>query len=278
MLEQLENRLLMRGGVVSMSGHTVYVSGTAGDDVINLAGTPQHFAVTLNGKRHAFTLKHVHKVIVYAGAGDDKVTSSKDNSGTKDLDLPSSVDGGAGNDSLYAGLKSDTLLGGSGRDRLYGNDLDYLDGGSGNDRLVDGGTINGGSGTDVAYGLPSAVVSGLETFYNDVDDDSPRPGPVTYDTIDPSAYVGDLKTRGSQLVFRYPTSVGHDYSLSAPTGRSDGMLQVTLKSQDAASDYVPPKSALTVNLPRDDAVRFGVVFVDASGTERTVLLPSATGA
>ncbi|NEQ68871.1 MAG: calcium-binding protein [Symploca sp. SIO2D2] len=64
--------------------------------------------------------------------------------------------GGAGNDILHGGLGDDFLLGETGNDRLFGDDgSDNLDGGAGNDRL-DGGdgsdTLFGGEGTDHLFG------------------------------------------------------------------------------------------------------------------------------
>src|SRR6185312_7087822 len=66
MIEPLENRLLMRRGVIQLEGRTVIVSATAGDDMITLSGSTHRTVVTLNGKAEAFVGKDVRRVIVYA--------------------------------------------------------------------------------------------------------------------------------------------------------------------------------------------------------------------
>jgi Ca2+-binding RTX toxin-like protein len=74
------------------------------------------------------------------------------------LSLPSYIDGGGGNDSLFGGSGNDTLHGGIGDDSInggYGHDLLYGD--SGNDKLLVVGsppvsdTVYGGSGVDTVY-------------------------------------------------------------------------------------------------------------------------------
>jgi Ca2+-binding RTX toxin-like protein len=86
----------------------------------------------------------------------------------------STLDGGAGDDTIYGGAGNDSLIGGDDNDRLYGgtghdtlyggagNDLlqgsigvDYLDGGAGDDTLQGGtgnDTLYGGTGNDYLYG------------------------------------------------------------------------------------------------------------------------------
>jgi Ca2+-binding RTX toxin-like protein len=82
------------------------------------------------------------------------------------LNIPATIDGGAGNDSIYGGAASDSLLGGDGADIVSGragddsifggggNDAlrgdagnDFLEGGAGNDLVV------GGIGADRMFGL-----------------------------------------------------------------------------------------------------------------------------
>jgi Ca2+-binding RTX toxin-like protein len=77
----------------------------------------------------------VDRLVVTAGDGDDTVTNWSF--------LAASLDGGAGNDTLYGGGASDTLEGGPGTDNLYGSfGDDLLRGRTGADRL------SGGSGHD----------------------------------------------------------------------------------------------------------------------------------
>jgi len=66
------------------------------------------------------------------------------------------LEGGAGNDTLIGGAGNDTLIGGTGNDSLDGGaGDDYLDGGPGNDTLYGGtgnDTLYGGAGNDYLYG------------------------------------------------------------------------------------------------------------------------------
>lgn len=94
------------------------------------------------------TVKSPTRVRIYAYDRNDVVVNN--------TDVPSSIDGGTGNDRLYGGSRADRLTGGSGADRLFGrNGNDYLDGGSGSD-LLNGGngndTLHGWTGNDVLYG------------------------------------------------------------------------------------------------------------------------------
>ncbi|MBB98226.1 MAG: hypothetical protein CML67_01615, partial [Rhodobacteraceae bacterium] len=79
---------------------------------------------------------------VYGGAGDDRIDDAPGEIVSTDANH---LDGGAGNDMIWAGGGDDTLIGGSGDDSLYGEqDDDSLEGGAGDD------FIDGGDGTDTA--------------------------------------------------------------------------------------------------------------------------------
>ncbi|MDB5299191.1 MAG: hypothetical protein JWO87_854, partial [Phycisphaerales bacterium] len=81
------------------------------------------------------------------GAGDDSITAGDGND---------SIDGGAGNDSLQAGAGKDKVTGGVGNDTVVGGaGDDSLDGGAGNDSVVAGAgndTVKGGTGDDSLQG------------------------------------------------------------------------------------------------------------------------------
>ena len=80
------------------------------------------------------------------------------------IDVAATVDGGAGNDTIYASDLGDNIFGGDGNDTLYGGRLDdWLLGGDGDDVLDagtvdqnalggDGNYLNGGAGNDLLRG------------------------------------------------------------------------------------------------------------------------------
>jgi RTX calcium-binding nonapeptide repeat (4 copies) len=83
---------------------------------------------------------------VNAGGGDDRVAVAKD------ISIPVTIRGGAGDDSLSGGSGPDKLLGGAGDDRLVGGaGADLLFGGEGKDVLIGGlgsDSLRGGFGED----------------------------------------------------------------------------------------------------------------------------------
>jgi Ca2+-binding RTX toxin-like protein len=80
---------------------------------------------------------------VNAGAGNDRVVIARE------VAVPVTLRGGAGNDELIGGGGSDSLTGNGGNDRLVGRaGNDSVMGGEGDDRLV------GGSGNDWLRGGP----------------------------------------------------------------------------------------------------------------------------
>ncbi|WP_263627221.1 beta strand repeat-containing protein [Stappia stellulata] len=94
---------------------------------------------------------------VYGGAGDDRIDDAPGEIISTDANH---LDGGAGNDTIWAGGGDDTLIGGTGDDRLYGEqDDDTLEGGAGDD------FIDGGDGTDTA--VYAGNRSDYDVTYND---------------------------------------------------------------------------------------------------------------
>jgi Ca2+-binding RTX toxin-like protein len=86
---------------------------------------------------------------VNGGEGDDTVTVSSA------IELPVTMRGGAGNDTLVGGSGPDKLIGGSGNDKLAGRGGDDLIfGGPGSDELL------GGAGNDVLRGGSTDVLLG----------------------------------------------------------------------------------------------------------------------
>ncbi|MEA2711415.1 MAG: hypothetical protein QOF78_4016 [Phycisphaerales bacterium] len=98
------------------------VNGNSTNDVITIAPIPaSKVRVTINGSATDFSAAAFTKVLVNANGGNDKVTIS--NTITK----PSTLKGGAGNDSLVGGGGNDVVDGGAGGDTIKG--------GSGNDSV-----------------------------------------------------------------------------------------------------------------------------------------------
>lgn len=89
---------------------------------------------------------------VNAGAGDDRVVAAKN------VLVPVTMRGGAGDDVLVGGAGPDKLLGGPGDDFLVGwRGADLIYGGPGNDRVLGGpagDVLRGGPGDDVLHGGP----------------------------------------------------------------------------------------------------------------------------
>jgi Ca2+-binding RTX toxin-like protein len=114
---------------------SVIVDGTAGNDVIIVAGDASGAAVlglsavvNITGAEAAND-----RLIVNALAGDDVVDASS----LSAVAIGLTVDGGDGNDVLIGGAGNDSLSGGAGDDVLIGGPgQDILDGGSGDNILI----------------------------------------------------------------------------------------------------------------------------------------------
>ncbi len=133
---------------------TLVVTGTQGNDTIStrLSKDGKSVEVVVNGKVvSSQPVESVTKIELDGLGGDDTLKN--------DTDIPSRLDGGAGNDDLTGGGGADELIGGDGADKLRGgggrdkltgdgdapgpgDGPDQLDGGRGADQ------IDGGGGTD----------------------------------------------------------------------------------------------------------------------------------
>ena len=136
---------------VFMLAGTVYVAGTAGDDAIEVraANANGGVSVAVNGQELGPWLPSA--VVVFAGSGNDTVTT------VGAVSRRIVVDAGAGDDGIdfSSAIGPIVLVGGTGDDLLKG--------GSGRDVLVGGAgadTIDGGANDDVAIG-------GAVSFQND---------------------------------------------------------------------------------------------------------------
>src|SRR6185437_307287 len=106
---------------------TLAISGTAGNDHLDVTELYGEYLATNDGFGRAFATSDVDHLSIDAGDGDDEVRIETTTLGV-------SVNGGAGNDKIAGGPGDDTLVGGDG--------VDHIDGGAGNDLL------SGGAGDD----------------------------------------------------------------------------------------------------------------------------------
>ncbi|HJQ83445.1 MAG TPA: calcium-binding protein [Candidatus Binatia bacterium] len=109
----------------------------------------------------SFPRSEVAKIVVDAGNGDDSVRIDETNGVFSDA-IPTTLDGGNGDDRLVGGAGAGTLDGGDGNDNLIGGSgAEQLLGGGGND------TIDGNKGNDTAE-----MGDGEDTFTWDPGDGS----------------------------------------------------------------------------------------------------------
>jgi hypothetical protein len=104
---------------------------------------------------YEFPVKDVRHISIRAGWGDDIVDLAIATyavpaiDGIRPVSVPTRVDGGVGNDTVYGGNGSDFLYGYVGNDQIFGsNGHDRLDGGRGKDQLY------GNAGNDRLWGGP----------------------------------------------------------------------------------------------------------------------------
>jgi Ca2+-binding RTX toxin-like protein len=139
----------------------------AEDDRITLSlkpGDPGTLQVDVDGDGTAdesFPRAEITSISVDTGAGDDVVRIDESNGVFTDT-IPTTMDGGEGNDTLTGGAGASTLSGGPGEDQLVGGSgAETLNGGDGND------AIDGNRGNDVAF-----MGDGDDTFVWDPGDGS----------------------------------------------------------------------------------------------------------
>lgn len=134
------------------------IEGTDANDKIALrlkAGEPGILQVDVGDDGSAdFNFEHqkIAKIAVNAGAGDDLVRIDEGNGVFTDR-IPTTIDGGGGNDTIAGGSGAETLLGGDGNDSIDdngGNDTAFV--GAGDDTFV----WDPGDGSDTVEGQDGA--------------------------------------------------------------------------------------------------------------------------
>lgn len=136
--EALEQRQLLTADV-SLQDGVLTITGTASDDAVQITAEGEHVVVVQVGSFEPFPAAQVKRIEFMGHAGNDEFHNQSP--------LPSSLNGGIGNDLLIGGPQADVINGGPGDDRLYGNGGDdVLRGQGGVDSFV------GGPGNDTMDG------------------------------------------------------------------------------------------------------------------------------
>jgi RTX calcium-binding nonapeptide repeat (4 copies) len=227
------------------------VEGTNAGDRIALrlrAGQPGILEVDVGDDGSAefsFERSQIREIVVEAGNGGDAVRIDESNGVFADT-IPTTIDGGNGNDRLVGGAGAVTLDGGNGDDALFGgNGNEKLIGGNGND------TIDGNKGNDVAF-----LGNGDDTFVWDPGDGSDVvEGQKGTDTMlfngAGIAEQVDLSANGDRLrFFRTQANVTMD---------TDGVERVDFNALGGAD-------TVTVNdLTGTDVKQFNVELADSLG-------------
>ena len=116
---------------VALSGSTLKITGTAGNDTVSVSVTVTDYVVKFgNAAPLKFPKASVNRIEARLLLGDDVFRGNN-------VRVRCTIDGGAGNDLLIGGLGADTVIGGGGRDILVGGSgVDSLSGDGGQDVLI----------------------------------------------------------------------------------------------------------------------------------------------
>jgi hypothetical protein len=261
LVEGLESRCLLAASVEVVEG-VLTIRGDANvTNRIRVTARPR--AGTLMaaaGKlRQAVPLAGVIAVSVVGGNANDKLLLGKS------LNLPATLDAGAGNDKLAGGAGNDLLLGGPGNDVLVGR--------RGDDRLIGGGgkdKYSGGPGaTTIDNSDPSAQLSPVDPA------PQPQPGPDPQPVPEPQPPPpppGPIQPPYPTTVSARPTSLQRPDGSVFTLGRdvkqyrnSDGLLVV---GDGVHDDTTGIQRAIDL-LPRSQGVPQGTIPVGG-----TIYLPA----
>lgn len=143
---ELNNQILGNSGANVLDGllgnDSIY--GYAGNDTLN------------GGEGNDYLDGGDGTDMIYGGDGNDVLRGGIG----ENLAYGGTLDGGAGNDSLYGDVNgSEYLIGGDGNDRLYGLKDDHMDGGAGDDAFYY---------TGIQYNIVEAAGGGNDTIYSTV--------------------------------------------------------------------------------------------------------------
>jgi Ca2+-binding RTX toxin-like protein len=170
------------------------IKGTRGPDAIALRlrpGDPNVVEVDFGDDGRAdfrFKRKDVDRIAIDSRTGDDRVRIDESNGAVAD-GIPTTIDGGDGNDTLAGGSAAETLVGGYGNDTIDGNggndlallgrgdDVFVWDPGDGSDRIEgqDGTDTMRFNGAGVAEKIDLSAEADRLRFFRDI-------GGITMDT------------------------------------------------------------------------------------------------
>jgi hypothetical protein len=178
---------------------TLHVDGSEGSDSILLRirpNEPSILQVLASGRQVGnIDRGRFSSIVVDGGKGDDAILVDE-SFGVFTTTVPTTIDGGAGDDTLIGDVGPVRLVGGAGDDTLLGGDaVDTLSGGDGAD------TIDGNKGGDLAFGG-----AGDDTFVWDPGDGSDAfDGQADTDTLLFNGAAGnekvELSNNGGRLRF-----------------------------------------------------------------------------
>jgi Ca2+-binding RTX toxin-like protein len=156
-IEGLEARRLLSS---SLSGGVLTITGMDAANKIDVTVAGSNIKVDEHaGSVKTFAASKVHQIKADLKGGNDQITVSES------ITVPTTLNGGSGDDMLLGGGGADNLIGGSGKDALLGRKgNDNLDGGTSNDFL------SGGIGTDtVTYANRTTPINAfIETDYENL--------------------------------------------------------------------------------------------------------------
>jgi Ca2+-binding RTX toxin-like protein len=181
-----------------------------------------------------YSFRHVKQVVAYGNDGDDLIVVGPKN-------IPSTLIGGRGNDTLSGSAAGDLLDGGRGNDFLSGgNGADVLNGGrgDGND------TVNGGAGRDTLTGGAGDDTRQISVDSDDVKDLFEQTDDLGLDslpfTISPDQLVTRIRTHDGKVTLRIAMTVtnsGFDINFGPLTTNPDGSLGIVLAGTQLGWKY-----------------------------------------
>jgi Ca2+-binding RTX toxin-like protein len=235
-------------GTAKLDHGALTVSGTSNDDhiAIGLGAGGTTIAVDVNDDGttdFSFPRADVTSVVVNGGAGDDALRIDETFGVFTDT-IPTTLDGGAGDDTLTGGSGGESLVGGAGNDTIDGRrGTDTADMGSGNDTFVwdpgDGSdTIEGRSGTDTLQFNGANIAEHVDLsangprlrFFRDI-------GNVTEDTDGVENVV--FTARGGADTVNVNDLSGTDVDqVTVDEGTADGAADRVIVNGTAAADHL----------------------------------------